>query len=136
MVRIRFLCDRPTSLELARNLTCKELREVIFGGSVIGSRSIMMLQCGAELKDIAVPSHDLDIFVLMRPTCSAAAGTGSCIPTTSVTFKEPGKPAFQLELPLDSSLKSVKKALFSATRPSRQGDNTYGGREHHQCCQQ
>lgn len=90
---------------------------------------------GAELKDSSVPSHNHDIFVLMRPT-STAAGAGCCIPTKSVTFKEPGKPAFQLELPLNSSLKSVKAALASATRSSTREESTDGSEHHHRCQQQ
>lgn len=94
------------------------------------------LSAGAELKDSAELSHNHDVFVLIRPTNSTAVGAGCCTPTTLVTFKEPGAPTFQLELPINSSLKSVKEALASATRPTRREDNTNGSREHHQRCQQ
>lgn len=59
-----------------------------------------------------MPSPRHDIFVLTRPTASAKA---------RVTFREPGKPNFELELPLSSSLALVKAALVaeSASRQTK-----------------
>jgi len=74
---------------------------------------------GAELEDSAVPSAEQDVFVLARPN-SGVAAVGGCSPTAAVTFREPGRAPFQLELPLSSSLEDVEAALASASRPSRQ----------------
>lgn len=63
-----------------------------------------------------MPSPDHDIFVLTRPHI---ADVGCCLPKTAVTFREPGKTSFQLELLLSSPLKDIKAMLLSATRPSR-----------------
>lgn len=71
---------------------------------------------GAELQDGAAPSPDHDIFVLTRPN---GVEVGCCSPKTAVTFREPGKTVFQLELPLNAPLKDIKATLLSATRLSR-----------------
>ena len=71
-----------------------------------------------------MPSPDHDIFVLTRPN---SADAGCCLHKTSVTFREPGKASFQLELPLSSPLKTIKAMLFSATRPSRRRQRTPHG---------
>lgn len=86
-------------------------------------------RAGAELEDEAVPSAEYDVFVLTRHNSSAAAD-GGCCPTAAVTFREPGKTPFQLQLPLGSSLKDVEAALESASRsPRGQASRTT---EHHQ----
>lgn len=63
-----------------------------------------------------MPSPDHDIFVLTRPHI---ADVGCYLPKTAVTFREPGKTSFQLELLLSSPLKDIKAMLLSATRSSR-----------------
>ncbi|CAM9672118.1 unnamed protein product, partial [Laminaria digitata] len=75
---------------------------------------------GAELDDDKVPNPNHDIFVLTRPAARAPA---------RVTFREPGKPNFELELPLSSSLACVKAALISASM-SRQRKPS----DDDQCC--
>lgn len=78
---------------------------------------------GVELQEGDVPSPDHDIWVLTRPN---SAAEGCCLPKTAVTFREPGKTAFQLELPLNSPLKNIKATLLSATRSSRREKNGNG----------
>ncbi|CAM9409219.1 unnamed protein product [Ectocarpus fasciculatus] len=134
--RIRFICDRPgttgtevvarnrhdgggaeatTWAEIARTLRC-------FGATAI--------QYGVDLKDCtAVPSPNHDIFVLTRSNSTAAEGR---CPTKLVAFREPGGTAFQLELPLNSSLASVKAKLISATRtPRRKAHETRESPHYH-----
>lgn len=75
-----------------------------------------------------MPSPNHDIFVLTRPSSTAAEGRS---PTKLVAFQEPGGTAFQLELPLSSSLASVKASLISASRTSRRKAlETRGERPH------
>lgn len=79
---------------------------------------------GDELQDGSLPSPDHDIFVLTRPSSAPA---GCCLPKpTTVTFREPGKKTFQLELPLDSPLKNIKATLLSTMESSRQERNGSG----------
>ena len=70
----------------------------------LSSRSIDY--AGAELDDDTVPSPNHDIFILTRPAARAQA---------TITFRQPGRPNFELELPLSSSLAGVKAALVSAS---------------------
>lgn len=79
---------------------------------------------GAELQDSAEPSPDHDIVVLARPSSDAA---GCRLPKTAVIFREPGKVAFQLELPLNASLSNIKAALLSAARSSRREQRNGNG---------
>lgn len=71
-----------------------------------------------------MPSPDHDIFVLTRPN---SADVGCCLPKTSVTFREPGKTPFQLELPLSSPLQNIKAMLLSATRSSSRRERNRNG---------
>lgn len=71
---------------------------------------------GAELDENAVPLPCHDIFVLTRRDACASV---------RVTFREPGKPSFDLELPLNSSLANVKAALVLARLRQKKIGHSY-----------
>ncbi|CAM9163475.1 unnamed protein product, partial [Scytosiphon promiscuus] len=87
---------------------------------------------GIELRDSDVPSPDHDIFIVARSCASAAVGRCSAT-TMAVAFREPGKTAFDLDLPVNSSLASVKAALMDACRRSREEQD--GQRRGRRCYQ-